>query len=105
MEQELAALLPLWKPALLLMCPSLVVGLLVLIGAYKLASKLGDRFLDSQERQALSFEKIATGVERMKTDIEYNTRLNDDIRITLAALAVKINQIYDEVHNREYNRE
>jgi hypothetical protein len=95
MEQELAVLLPLWKPALIIMSPSLLVGLMIMLGSYKLVNKWGDRFLNAQDRQAAAFEKIAVGVEKVQADLDANTKLNADIRITLAAMSTRIDQILE----------
>jgi hypothetical protein len=93
---------------MILMAPSMIVGLLLIVAIFLLIRALGGkfaavlgalgaRFLDAQDRQAAAFEKIAKGVEVIQSGMGEGQRNYDGIRITLTAIASKVSAIESKI--------
>ncbi len=87
----------------MLIAPSMLVGIVIIFMAFKLLSKLGDKYLVSQDKQTAAFEKIVDGVDFLIKVEEQRTRRDDDIRISLRVLTDRIEKVVD-INNSNANR-
>ena len=77
----------------MLIAPSMIVGMAIIFMAFKLLSKLGDKYIIAQDRQTTAFEKIVDGVDYLIKVEEQRTRRDDDIRISLRVITDRIEKI------------
>jgi hypothetical protein len=104
MGEELGILLGA-SPLLLLLAPSLITGLVLIFCAFRLFKTLGGRFLDVQDRQAASFEKIAasvtqmvSGIEQLKEHSAKDDYFTTEVRITLRSIEDNVGRIDDKIN-------
>lgn len=79
---------------LMVQAPGLVIALIILLGLYKLLSKFGTTFVESQQEQAKSMASQATSMTGLTSSIgEFIRRDNTGHRATMILLKVMRGEI------------